>query len=110
MILQPNGCAELKLIGTPLQAGTLIIRGCILESKLTIPREFLSLSACETGKTTERSNIKSYGSSLQSAGERDTEAMDHRFRSIRIISKLPLLRIQRSSLEVNNLMLYHGER
>ena len=110
--MKPKGYTELKLIGTPLQAGTLVVRGCIVESNMTIPHEFLSKSADEKTKLLVRDDQKLSKYSFQGLQEvaQGTETIEHIFHSIYIAPKLPLLRIKRTSLDFDNIMLFNGER
>jgi len=132
VLVPANSFHHVLITGRALEAGTLIIRGCLVQAPNGLSREFgLPLSteeeedklmkrktaiACEYGRT-------KYSGLAAHPWERPTEKRSSvvglpskkpgksiRYMDFKVAPELPLLRIRRTSLTHSAVMLYNGER
>jgi hypothetical protein len=119
----------LSLVGQPLEPGLLTIRGCVVQTPESIPREFiLPLSTEETEEKRSRlrgalecetGRFKYSGlyarpwerekTSKRLSLELSTSNKMSNFLECKVVPEQPLLRIRRTSLTHGALMLYNGE-
>jgi hypothetical protein len=127
-----NSFHHVLITGKALEAGDLVVRGCLVQAPNGLSREFgLPLSteeeedklmkrktaiACEYGRT-KYSGLASHP--WERPGEKRTSlaaqpSKKHpkpiRYMSFKVVPELPLLRIRRTSLTHSAVMLYNGER
>ncbi|KAG9121686.1 hypothetical protein FRC07_002267, partial [Ceratobasidium sp. 392] len=123
-LLVPANSFHVKHIAcTPLEAGQLTIRGCIVQLPNSTPKEFtlpLASDALEASQEKRRSKrldelVRVKASGLD-ARRRSTlltsiPTLDRKeeFVECRVVPQLPLLRVRRTSLTHGALMLYAGE-
>lgn len=132
VLVPANSFHHVLITGRALEAGNLVVRGCLVQAPNGLSREFgLPLSteeeedklmkrktgiACEYGRT-------KYSGLAAHPWERPTEkrasivgpsskkpAKPIRYMDFKVVPELPLLRIRRTSLTHNAVMLYNGER
>lgn len=126
-----NSFHPVTLSGKPLEAGTLIIRGCVVQAPGGAPREFVlplstdeeeerqsrrrSAIECEVGRT-KYSGLMSFPwvrpstrASGSASGATAAKRSIPRFLECRVIPEQPLLRIRRISVTHGAVMLYNGE-
>lgn len=132
VIVPANSYHPVTITGKAVQAGTLVIRGCMVQAPGGMPREFIlplsteeeeehrsrrrSAIECETGrskysglasrhweKSTQRGSTQ--GTVSTSAANKPTM----RFVECIVVPEQPLLRIRRTSLTHGAVMLYNGE-
>lgn len=125
-----NSYDPVTLSGKPLEAGSLVIRGCHVQAPGGASREFLlplatadeeehrlrrrSAVACESGRTKYtglESRSRKFGkrNSALVASSLSKRAIP-KFLECTVVSEQPLLRIRWSSLIHGAVMLYNGER
>lgn len=123
-LLIPANSFHVKHIAcTPLESGTLVVRGCMVQLPNSTPKEFvlpLASEAQEESKEKRRSKwmddlvrVKATG---LDARRRSTLLVGppvpdrkEEFLECRVVPQLPLLRVRRTSLTHGALMLYSGE-
>ncbi|CCO27710.1 Transport protein particle subunit trs120 Short=TRAPP subunit trs120 [Rhizoctonia solani AG-1 IB] len=123
-LLIPANSFHIKHIScTPLEAGTLVVRGCMVQLPNSTPKEFALPLASETQEASvekrrtklldDMVRVKASGldarrrSTLMS--EPPTQERKEEFLECRVVPQLPLLRVRRTSLTQGALMLYAGE-
>lgn len=117
------------LVGRPLQTGTLVIRGCIVQAPGGTPREFalpLSTDEEEESSARKRSAIEceidrskysgldsrpwaKSSKRLSSVSARFQPKTSHALLECKVVPEQPLLRIRRTTLTHGAVMLYNGE-
>lgn len=128
VLIPANSLHEIVLSGKPLEAGTLVIRGCRVQAPGGASRDFtLPLStdeeeerlarkrsslACEMGRS-KYSGIESFP--WEKSRQRTSTTVSKpsksavRFLECNVVPEQPLLRIRRSSVTHGAVMLYDGE-
>lgn len=128
MLVPANSYHPVTIVGKAMEAGTLTIRGCIVQAPGGAPREFVlplstqeedekrsrrqSALECEVGRS-KRSGLDSRpwkkkpdrGTTTKSSSIQSTV----RFLQCKVVPEQPLLRIRRTSLTHGAVMLYNGE-
>lgn len=132
VLVPANSFHRVLIIGRPLEAGNLVVRGCFVQAPNGLSREFgLPLSteeeedrlmkrktaiACEYGRTKyfglaahpwERPAEKRT-SLVGSSSKKSAKPIG--YMDFKVVPELPLLRIRRTSLTHGAAMLYNGER
>lgn len=132
VLVPANSFHHVFIIGRPLEAGNLVVRGCFVQAPNGLSREFgLPVSSeeeedklmkrktavvCEYGRTKysglaahpwERSTEKRI-SLVGSSSKKSAKPI--RYMDFKVVPELPLLRIRRTSLTHGAAMLYNGER
>jgi trafficking protein particle complex subunit 9 len=132
VLVPANSFHHVLIIGRPLEAGNLIVRGCFVQAPNGLSREFgLPLSseededklmkrktaiACEYGRT-KYSGLAAHPwgrpaekrtSLVGSSAKKSAKPI--RYMDFKVVPELPLLRIRRTSLTHGAAMLYNGER
>lgn len=126
VILPASSFHSVNLVGKPLQTGTLVIRGCIVQAPGGTPREFVlplstdeeeeSLSRkrsaieCEMGRS-KYSGLDSrpWKNTSKRVSKRISAKTSHTWLECKVVPEQPLLRIRRTSLTHGAVMLYNGE-
>ncbi|GBE81971.1 TRAPP II complex [Sparassis latifolia] len=127
IVVPANTYHPVRMSGKALAAGTLVIRGCIVQAPGGISREFVlplsteeeedrrlrrrSAIECESGRS-KHSGLRSRPwakgvGSINKQIRSDKPSM--RFLECKIVPEQPLLRIRRTSLTHGAVMLYNGE-
>ncbi|KAG8746899.1 hypothetical protein FRC10_003070 [Ceratobasidium sp. 414] len=123
LLIPANSFHVKHVVCTPLEAGRLIIRGCIVQLPNSAPKEFTLPLASDA---LEESQEKRRSKRLDELVRVKTSGLDARRRSTlliggpvadrkeefvecRVVPQLPLLRVRRTSLTHGALMLYAGE-
>ncbi|QRV85843.1 transport protein particle subunit [Ceratobasidium sp. AG-Ba] len=123
LLIPANSFHVKHIVCTPLEAGQLTIRGCIVQLPNSTPKEFtlpLASDALEASEEKRRSKrmdelvrVKASGldarrrSTLFSAPPAANDKEE--YVECRVVPQLPLLRVRRTSLTHGALMLYAGE-
>ncbi|KAG8733709.1 hypothetical protein FRC11_003864 [Ceratobasidium sp. 423] len=123
-LLIPANSFHVKHIAcTPLETGTLVVRGCMVQLPNSTPKEFtlpLASEAQEASIEKRRSKrmddmvrVKASGLDARRrstlVSEPPIQERNEEFLECRVVSQLPLLRVRRTSLTQGALMLYAGE-
>ncbi|CAE6440674.1 unnamed protein product [Rhizoctonia solani] len=123
-LLIPANSFHVKHIScTPLEAGTLVVRGCTVQLPNSTPKEFtlpLASEAQEASFEKRRSKrmddmvrVKASGLDARRKStlisEPPVQERKEEFLECRVVPQLPLLRVRRTSLTHGALMLYAGE-
>ncbi|KAI0797912.1 TRAPP II complex [Abortiporus biennis] len=129
VVVPANSFHPVTIVGTPLESGPLIVRGCVVQAPGGVPREFvlpLSTDEEEQKQSRRRSAIECEKDRSKYAGldsrpwEKSlekrsslTQAINKqnnvRFLQCTVVPEQPLLRIRRTSLTHGAVMLYNGE-
>ncbi len=128
MIVPANSYHPVTIVGKALEAGTLTLRGCIVQAPGGAPREFVlplstpeeeekrsrrrSALECEAGRS-KRAGLESRPwkktvNRLSSAKTLSSQTTV-RFLQCKVVPEQPLVRIRRTSLTHGAVMLYNGE-
>lgn len=128
LVVPANSYHPVTITALALEAGTLTIRGCVVQAPGGASREFIlpvSTDEEETKQSRRRSAIDCEVGRLKRAGlesrpwEKDskrssTTASNSRsvpkFLQCQVVLEQPLLRIRRTSLTHGAVMMYNGER
>ncbi|KDN48938.1 hypothetical protein RSAG8_02291, partial [Rhizoctonia solani AG-8 WAC10335] len=123
-LLIPANSFHVKHIScTPLEVGTLVVRGCMVQLPNSTPKEFtlpLASEAQEASIEKRRSRrmddmvrVKASGLDARRQStlisEPPVQERKEEFLECRVVPQLPLLRVRRTSLTHGALMLYAGE-
>ncbi|CAE6527717.1 unnamed protein product [Rhizoctonia solani] len=123
-LLIPANSFHVKHVScTPLEAGTLVVRGCMVQLPNSTPKEFtlpLASEAQEASIEKRRSKrmdemvrVKASGLDARRqstlVSEPPVQERKEEFLECRVVPQLPLLRVRRTSLTHGALMLYAGE-
>ncbi|KAF8744659.1 hypothetical protein RHS02_01740, partial [Rhizoctonia solani] len=123
-LLIPANSFHVKHIScTPLEAGTLVIRGCMVQLPNSTPKEFtlpLASEAQEASVEKRRTRLLDDMVRVKASGldarrrstlvsEPSVKERKEEFLECRVVPQLPLLRVRRTSLTQGALMLYAGE-
>lgn len=133
VLVPANSFHHVLITGRALEAGNLVVRGCLVQAPNGLSREFglplfteeeedklmkrKTAIACEYGRTKysglaahpwERQAEKR--TSLVVASSSKKPAKPIRYMDFKVVPELPLLRIRRTSLTHSAVMLYNGER
>lgn len=132
VLVPANSFHHVLITGRPLEAGNLVVRGCLIQAPNGLSREFgLPLSteeeedklmkrktaiACEYGRT-KYSGLAAHlwgrptekrTSVMAPSSKKPVKPI--RYMDFKVVPELPLLRIRRTSLTHSAVMLYNGER
>ncbi|KAI5122948.1 hypothetical protein M0805_006829 [Coniferiporia weirii] len=128
--IRPNSYETIVLSGRATEAGTLVIRGCILELSGVEPHETLIpvfpqeeeekgfLRAVADYNESERFKSKSLNDKLDEmhkqsntvpSGKENKSIPSPKYLELKVVSEQPYLRIRRTSLTNGAVMLYDGE-
>lgn len=129
LIVPANTFHPVTITGKALEAGTLIIRGCVVQAPGGVSREFIlplsteeeedrrlrrrSAIECEEGRS-KRAGLESrpwVKKSIRSSQVAGPSSSKHslKFLECKVVPEQPLLRIRRTSLTHGAVMLYNGE-
>ncbi|KAJ1309581.1 hypothetical protein OPQ81_006354 [Rhizoctonia solani] len=123
-LLIPANSFHVKHIAcTPIEAGTLVVRGCMVQLPNSTPKEFtlpLASEAQEASLEKRRSKLMDDMVRVKASGldarrrstlmsEPPVQERKEEFLECRVVPQLPLLRVRRTSLTHGALMLYAGE-
>ncbi|CAE6420852.1 unnamed protein product [Rhizoctonia solani] len=123
-LLIPANSFHVKHIScTPLEAGTLVVRGCMVQLPNSTPKEFTLPLASETQEASvekrrtrlldDMVRVKASGLDARRRStlvpEPPVQERKEEFLECRVVPQLPLLRVRRTSLTQGALMLYAGE-
>ncbi|KAI8375365.1 TRAPP II complex [Choanephora cucurbitarum] len=104
-----NATSQIQLMGTPKEAGVLIIRGCLIriigfaEQEFTVDSKSTKPIDCQT-------KLKSSGlKALDLQKDKVKASEEEQFVTMDVIDDQPLLKIKRSSLLHGAIMLFEGE-
>ena len=132
-MISPESSQQLEFTGEATEAGTLIIRGCIIQAAGCASREFCFLAALSEHKhvlsqrrevlereerikhhqlSSRLESLKGIAqpSSFTSIAQSSFNVESSQFLQLKVIPIQPLLRIRRTSLTHGAVMLYSGER
>ena len=132
VVVPANSFHPVTITGKALEAGTLVVRGCIVQAPGGVAREFVlplsteeeeerrsrrrSAIECETGRS-KHSGLASRpwekagkrGSTQGTVSTSSSNKPTVRFVECTVVPEQPLLRIRRTSLTHGAVMLYNGE-
>ena len=130
LVVPANSYHPVTITALALEAGTLDIRGCVVQAPGGAPREFLlpvstdeeetkqarrrSAVECETGRS-KRAGLDSRpweksGKRASTTAPPSSSGPSMRFLQCQVVLEQPLLRIRRTSLTHGAVMMYNGER
>ncbi|CAE6441631.1 unnamed protein product [Rhizoctonia solani] len=123
-LLIPANSFHVKHISCiPLEAGTLVVRGCMVQLPNSTPKEFTlplasedqeaSIEKRRSKRMDEMVRVKASGLDARRQStlisEPSVQERKEEFLECRVVPQLPLLRVRRTSLTHGALMLYAGE-
>ncbi|CAE6523362.1 unnamed protein product [Rhizoctonia solani] len=123
-LLIPANSFHVKHIAcTPLEAGTLVVRGCMVQLPNSTPKEFVlplaseaqeaSIEKRKSKRMDDMVRVKASGLDARRrstlVSEPSLQERKEEFLECRVVPQLPLLRVRRTSLTHGALMLYAGE-
>ena len=132
VVVPPNSFHTVTINGKATEAGTLVVRGCIVQAPGGVSREFIlplsteeeeerksrrrSAIECEAGRSKhsglasrpwEKSSKRASGQVTGTTSSSSRKTI--RFLECTVVPEQPLLRIRRTSLTHGAVMLYNGE-
>ena len=133
VLVPANSFHHVLITGRALEAGSLVVRGCLIQAPNGLSREFglplfteeeedklmkrKTAIACEYGRKKysglaahpwERQAEKRTSLVMASSSKKPVKPI--RYMDFKVVPELPLLRIRRTSLTHSAVMLYNGER